>query len=585
MRFDPRELLAKYEEEKRKRLQNHPEGNAQYIDASTVLAGYNQDPLVGATPNRSPIIEETDVLIVGAGFGGLLTAAALARRGVKNIKIIDKAGDVGGTWYWNRYPGAACDIESYIYMPLLEETGYIPSEKYAKGVEIFEHCQRIARHFDLYPHAIFQTEVKGVKWDDGAKRWQVITSQDDRISARYIVIAGGIMHKPKLPGIPNIEKFKGHSFHTTRWDYSYTGGAPSVPMDKLGDKRVGIIGTGATAVQVVPKLAECSKKLFVFQRTPSGVAVRNNKPTSEEWAKSLKPGWQEARMENFASIMVGEAWGEDLVQDGWTEIFGRNKGATLSSQEQQLYDFKLMEEIRARVDAIVPDKATAEALKPWYNRMCKRPCFHDEYLQAFARPNVTLVDTAGKGIDRMTENGPVVNGTEFPLDVLIYASGFEMSTSYNKRLGFEIFGRNGHSLTDAWVNGPRTLHGAMTNGFPNLIMLGTTQGGYTVNFSHLLTRIADHASWIVSYCLENKVATIEPTVEAEKKWWEEVLGQIANSPGSSECTPGYYNNEGAEPDQYTLKSSPYSGRYSSFFEILQHWRSSEPLDGVKLTFQ
>jgi cation diffusion facilitator CzcD-associated flavoprotein CzcO len=290
------------------------------------------------------------------------------------------------------------------------------------------------------------------------------------------------MHKPKLPGIPEIEKFKGHSFHTTRWDYSYTGGGPSAPMDKLRDKRVGIVGTGATAVQAVPKLAEASKHLFVFQRTPSGVAARNNKPTSAEWTKSLKPGWQEARMDNFASIMVGEAWDEDLVQDGWTEIFGRNKGTALSTQDQQLYDFMLMDQIRARVDAIISDKATAEALKPWYNRLCKRPCFHDEYLQAFSRSNVTLVDTAGKGIDRMTEDGPIVNGKQYPLDVLIYASGFEMGTSYNKRLGFEIYGREGRSLTDAWADGPRTLHGAMTNGFPNLIMLGTTQGGYTVNF-------------------------------------------------------------------------------------------------------
>jgi len=585
MQFDPEDLLVKYQEEKRKRLLNHPEGNAQYVDASSILGDYNRDPLVGTATDRAPIVAVTDVLIVGAGFGGLLTAAALARRGVRNIKIIDKAGDFGGTWYWNRYPGAACDIESYIYMPLLEETGYIPSEKYAKGVEIFEHCQRIARHFDLYPNAIFQTEVKGLKWENDSMHWRVNTSHDDSILARYVVIAGGIMHRPKLPGISDIEKFKGHSFHTTRWDYSYTGGGPTAPMDKLRDKRVGIVGTGATAVQAVPKLAEASKHLFVFQRTPSGVAVRNNQPTSAEWAKSLKPGWQEARMENFASIMVGRAWDEDLVQDGWTEIFGHNKGAVLSPQKQQLYDFKLMNEIRARVDSIVPDKATAEALKPWYNRMCKRPCFHDEYLQAFARPNVTLVDTAGKGIDRMTEAGPVVNGKEFPLDALIYASGFEMSTSYTKRLGFEIYGREGRSLTEAWADGPRTLHGAMTNGFPNLIMLGTTQGGYTVNFAHLLTKIADHASWVLDYCLSNKIATIEATAEAEDKWWEEVFGEIANSPGSSECTPGYYNNEGAVPDKYTLKSSPYSGEYSRFFEILRNWRSTQPLDGVRLTFQ
>ena len=585
MQFEPEELLAKYDEEKRKRLQNRPEGNAQYVDVSSVLGDYNQDPLAGTIADRAPIGADTDVLIVGAGFGGLLTAAALSRRGVRDIKIIDKAGDFGGTWYWNRYPGAACDIESYIYMPLLEETGYIPTEKYAKAVEIFEHCQRIARHFDLYPKAMFHTEVTRVEWVDASHRWQVSTNRGDTISARFVVIAGGIMHKPKLPGIPNIAAFKGKSFHTTRWDYSCTGGGPTAPMDKLHDKRVGIIGTGATAIQAVPKLAEASRHLFVFQRTPSGVAPRNNKRTSPAWATSLEPGWQAARMDNFASIMVGEAWDDDLVDDGWTEIFRHNKGDSLSPEDQQLYDLQLMNAIRARVDEIVPDKATADALKPWYNRLCKRPCFHDEYLQAFARPNVTLVDASGRGIERMTEHGPVVNGEEFKLDVLIYASGFDMSASLIKRVGFEIYGRNGRSLTDAWSQGPRTLHGALANGFPNLIMLGTTQGGYTVNFSHLLTKISDHASWIVSYCLRKNVATIEPTKDAEDDWWEEVFAELANSPGSSDCTPGYYNNEGAAPDLYTLKNSPYSGGYARFFDILHKWRMAEPLGGVTLTFQ
>ena len=589
MRSIPDELLAKYEEEKQKRLKLHPEGPAQYIDISSVLDDFRRDPFVEPGYNRQPIVDDVDVLVVGAGFGGLLTGAALVRQGIQNIRIIDKAGDFGGTWYWNRYPGAGCDIESYIYMPLLEETGYVPSEKYAKAVEIFEHCQRIARHFDLYPKAIFQTELKGLHWQEVAQRWQVATSRDDSISARFVIIAGGVMHKPKLPGIPGIERFEGRSFHTTRWDYACTGGSPSTPMDKLGDKRVGVIGTGATAIQVVPKLAEVAKELFVFQRTPSGIGVRANMPTDPEWARSLKPGWQRERMDNFAWIMAGNAWDKDLVNDGWTEIFRANQGKSLSRQDQQLYDLALMDGIRARVDEIVPDKATAEALKPWYNRLCKRPGFHDEYLQAFARSNVKLVDTAGKGIDRMTKNGPVVDAKEYPLDILIYASGFEMSTSYISRLGFEIYGREARSLTEAWAQGARTLHGVMTHGFPNLMMIGTIQGGYTVNFSHLLTELSNHVSWIVGSCLDRKVSAIEPTLEAEDKWWEIVLEQLPKGlfpgPYGSECPPSYHNNEGKVPELAAIRSSPYNGGYARFFEILRDWRSGETLEGVKLTSQ
>jgi cyclohexanone monooxygenase len=171
------------------------------------------------------------------------------------VRIIEKGGNFGGTWYWNRYPGAACDIESYVYLPLLEETGFIPLEKYSKGQEILEYSKAIARHFALYRDALFQTEVTDLSWDDEAQRWIVSTERGDKIRARFVAMANGPLHRPKLPGISGIETFKGHSFHTSRWDYDYTGGDPSGGLTRLADKRVGLIGTGATAVQCVPPSA------------------------------------------------------------------------------------------------------------------------------------------------------------------------------------------------------------------------------------------------------------------------------------------------------------------------------------------
>jgi cyclohexanone monooxygenase len=288
------ELREKYRIEREKRLR--ADGNAQYQPLNEANERLNADPYVEPGFTRDPVIDTIDVAIIGGGFGGMMTGARLRQQGIDSFRIIEKGGDFGGTWYWNRYPGAACDVESYCYLPLLEETGYMPTEKYAKAPEIFAYCQLLGRHFDLYEGALFQTEVRDVDWNDQTQRWTVTTSRGDQLSARFVVIAGGVLHKAKLPGIPGIETFAGHSFHTSRWDYAYTGGGPLEPMTQLADKRVGIIGTGATAVQAVPKLAESAEQLYVFQRTPSTVGARNNRPTDPDWFASLKPGWQRERI-------------------------------------------------------------------------------------------------------------------------------------------------------------------------------------------------------------------------------------------------------------------------------------------------
>jgi cyclohexanone monooxygenase len=580
----PEALKEKYRVEREKRLRS--DGATQYIELGDVFRDIDADPYVEPGFTRDPIVIETEVAIVGGGFGGMLSAVRLRQAGVKDIHIIEKGADFGGTWYWNRYPGAACDVESYIYLPLLEETGYIPTEKYAKAAEIFAHCQRIGNQFDLYRGALFQTLVTDAAWDATSGRWQVKTNRGDTLSARFLVIAPGILHKAKLPGLPGIQSFKGHSFHTSRWDYGYTGGSPIEPMNKLGDKRVGIIGTGATAVQAIPKLAESAKELYVFQRTPSAVGVRANRATDPEWAKSLQPGWQEARMRNFIAIVTGVKQEEDLVADGWTEILGGDVPLAASNPDvegRQKADFAKMETLRARIDQTVTDKATAEALKPWYNTMCKRPCFHDEYLEAFNRPGVRLVDTSGKGVERITEKGVVVDGHEYEVDCLIYASGFEVTTEMTRRLGFDLSGKNGIKLSDAWQASLATLHGFLVRDFPNLVLVTTAQGGQGINFVQVLDEQAKHVAYILSRCLNEDVHAIEPKEEATQEWMSSLLSHVmALAMFNIECTPGYFNNEGSM-DPGKIRQVPFMGPTLDFFEILKNWREAGDMKGLEIT--
>jgi cation diffusion facilitator CzcD-associated flavoprotein CzcO len=587
--FDPDALHAKYIEERDKRMR--ADGNAQYRDLSGLYEDFDKDPYVEPGFTRDPIRQEVDVCVVGGGLGGMMAAAELRRRGIANVKIIDKAGDFGGTWYWNRYPGAACDVESYIYLPYLEETGYIPVEKYSKATEIFAHCQRIARHFDLYPMAMFQTHVDDVRWDEASARWQVTTDRGDKLAARFTVIAGGVLHKAKLPGIPGIETFQGQSFHTSRWDYAITGGSPAEPMDKLAGKKVAIIGTGATGIQAVPKLGEAAGHLYVCQRTPSGVGVRANAPTDPEWVQSLQPGWQQERMDNFTAVVSGDTFEKDLVGDGWTEIFrelqGLGGGRTdIPPEEQQLADYRAMEAIRQRIDEVVADNATAEALKPWYNRMCKRPCFHDEYLPTFNRPNVTLLDTDGRGVERITENALVVGGKEYPVDVIIFASGFEVASDYTRRLGFDVHGRNELAMSTDWKqNGPHTLHGIFAHNYPNLLMFSTTQGGNSINFVHTMHELAVHAASVVDQSIKEGVRTIEATPEAEEAWWNEVaMHLMRNALFLTECTPSYYNGEGSR-DPSAIKSAAYFGGTMAYVNILRDWRQQGTMPGLEKTLQ
>jgi cation diffusion facilitator CzcD-associated flavoprotein CzcO len=591
--FDPEALRAKYREERDRRVR--ADGSQQYVEVQGDFSRYIDDPYVDPGFTREPVNDDVGVLIIGGGFGGLLAGARLREAGVQDIRMIEKGGDFGGTWYWNRYPGAQCDIEAYIYLPLLEETGYIPKEKYSYAPEIMEHSRRIAKKFDLYRDVLFQTQIKEIKWDEEAAKWIVTTDRGDHMRARFVVMSNGPLNRPKLPGIPGIDDFKGHTFHTSRWDYGYTGGDTTGNLHKLADKRVAIIGTGATAVQCVPYLAKDAQHLYVFQRTPSSVDERGNRPTDPEWVKTLTPGWQKRRMDNFNILVSGGVQDEDLVGDGWTDIFRKiggllpaNLGPDVTPRERgrmvELADFKKMNQVRDRVDRIVKDKKTAEALKPWYRQFCKRPTFNDEYLPSFNRPNVTLVDTQGRGVDRITEKGLVFDGVEYEVDCIIFGTGFEVGTAYTRRAGFEIYGRDGKTLTEHWANGLKTLHGFYSSGFPNCFHMGITQNGLTANFPHMLEEQARHITELIQQTKAQEAQTLEPTPEAEAEWVATIKEKaIHNQRFLRECTPGYYNNEGKPTESTGLFGEQYGGGPVEFHDIIRKWRSDGQLKGLKLT--
>jgi|TARA_R110002110_G_scaffold87661_3_gene228247 cyclohexanone monooxygenase len=589
--IDKEALRSKYLEERDKRLRR--DGNEQYVELTGQFAKYLEDPYVEPI-EREPLHDEVTFAFIGGGFAGLLAGAKMRQAGVDDIRIIEKGGDFGGTWYWNRYPGAQCDTASFVYMPLLEETGHMPSEKYCKGPEILDHCRRIGEHFDLYEKAVFSTEVTSLNWDEAASRWIIKTNRGDEMRAKFIAMGTGPLHRPKLPGIAGIDTFGGHTFHTSRWDYEYTGGNPAgAPLDGLTDKRVGIIGTGATSVQCIPHLARAAKELFVFQRTPSSIDVRNNHSIDPEWFDTLEPGWQQRWLVNFTTLQTGGFVDEDLVKDGWTDISKRIRDKLFSADPPEFTpeamerayhdsDDEKMTEVRARVDQVVDDEITAEKLKPWYRQLCKRPCFHDEYLLAYNEPGTYLIDTDGKGVDRIDETGLWANGEHFELDCLIYASGFEVGTEYARRSGFETVGRDGLTLSEYWADGMSSLHGIHMQGFPNLFMVQPTHGANLIsNIPHNLIERGNTIAAIVRHAVDIDADQVEVTPEAEAAWMQRLISGGRQFAGNPDCTPGYYNNEGQEagPGDIVNRLGFPEGP-TAYFEYIADWRSSGEFAGL-----
>jgi len=583
-------LRTRYAHERDKRLR--PDGNDQYLQLKGQFGHYLEDPYTEQV-DREPKRDHVTFAFVGGGFAGLVTAARLKDAGIDDVRIVEKGGGFGGTWYWNRYPGAQCDTAAMIYMPLLEETGHMPTELYAHAPEILEHCDRIGKIYGLHDSALFHTEVTDLEWDADQSRWIVRTNRGDEFTAQFIGMGTGPLHVPKLPGIPGIESFRGHSFHTSRWDYAYTGGDPAgAPMDRLADKRVAIIGTGATAVQCIPHLAQACRELFVFQRTPSSVDVRGNRPMDPQWfADVATPGWQQRWLDNFcANMSADELPAEDLVNDGWTDLNKRIRRKLTAprsepaSIEDLLFDWEAadhekMSDIRARVDTIVADSATAQKLKAWYRQLCKRPCFHDEFLSAFNVPSVHLVDTDGGGVERITPSGVLVADVEYPVDCIIYASGFEVGTAPIRRYGFDLTGRAGVRLSEYWSGGMRTMHGVHVNGFPNAFHVQLWQGGtFVANVPHNLNDAAKSVAAIVKHMTDHGYREVEVSRSAEDAWLQQLPPNAIFISFLANCTPGYYNNEGSG-------SSPLFGAYQhgapAYFRYIEEWRNSGEFAGLE----
>ena len=592
--FDPDALAERYAAERDKRIRADAEAQFVQLSHDSPFTNKYLEEVPYCKPlDRAPLTDQREVIVIGGGWVGMLTAARLVEAGITDVRIVESGGDFGGTWYWNRYPGAQCDIESYSYLPLLEETGYVPKLRFSYASEIYEHAQRIGRHFDLYKDAVFQTWVTELRWLEDESMWLVATNRGDEMRARHVCLGTGPANRPRLPGIPGVEKFKGHSFHTCRWDYDYTGGGPDGGLTGLADKTVAIIGTGATAVQCVPALGAGAKQLYVFQRTPSSVDVRNNAKTDPEWAKNLKPGWQKERQKKFGEAFLGGPIDPAFADDGWTRLT-RNLSELASQTEGkvpglvQIADFKTMEEIRGLVDDTVQDPEVAEKLKAYYNQFCKRPTFNDFYLDTFNRPNVELVDvSATQGVEAITENGIVANGKEYAVDCIVYASGFEITSSYERRLGIPIFGVGGKSIYEHWQEGMRTMHGLMVSDFPNLFLCG---GGFVfqlgANYAHGIDVQAGHVAYTITELRNRGVKAANVSVAAEERWIADQLetkgGGFVLGGSPDTCTPGYYNQEGTTQRYRNVRRETYSKGVGAYMKLLRQWRDDDELEGLEL---
>ncbi len=596
-------LKAKYALERDRRMRK--EGQAQYVKPVDDFAyTYEGDPYT-PTAAREPVCRDIEVVILGGGWSGIVAGIQLRKAGIDDFCNIDHAGDFGGVWYWNRYPGLQCDNDAYCYLPLLEETGFMPSKKFTDGWEIREYAQDLCRRYKLYENALFHTLVESINWDEDLKRYHIRTRQGDDIRARHLIVANGLLNIPKLPGIPGIHGFKGHMFHTARWDYDYTGGEQKNPvLDRLADKKVAIVGTGATAIQLVPFLGKYAKHLYVIQRTPSCVDTRRNSETDPEWVESLRPGWQAARRANFHRG-ANERYLDrepDMIVDIWTEV-NRRLSDEFNAEERypdmaeyaerrDVMDFRVMERLRRRVDAIVQDPATAEQLKPYYRYQCKRPTSNDNYYETFNRPNVSLVDVSEtQGLQQLTEHGFIANGEEFDCDCIIFASGYEVTSDLDRRWGFaEFTGRNGLSMYDNWAGGYRTMHGVMTHGFPNLYLVGLNQGGLNSTLTQNFETQSEHIAYIIGEVQRRGAVAAEVSETAQSAYIQHLRDtEIDRTEWIRECTPSYFNNEG-QPDvdengneRYRFYlGEVYGPGWDAFVELLEDWRASGELAGLEL---
>jgi cation diffusion facilitator CzcD-associated flavoprotein CzcO len=384
--------------------------------------------------------------------------------------------------------------------------------------------------------------------------WHVGTNRGDVMRAKFVICANGTLSKPRMAKIDGIDTFGGESFHTSRWDYELTG----QDLENLKDKRVAIIGTGATAVQAIPNLGKNAKELFVFQRTPSSIDVRDDWETDPEWAKTLEPGWQAKRR---ARAIAGPQMTEE--QEAKRAAIPREE----KIRRQENANIDAMMRIHKRIDEVVEDDTTAQALKPWYMIMCKRPCFHNDYLPTFNLPTVTLVDTHGKGVTEINEKGPVFDGEQYEVDIIIYATGFEVQKTgiYN-----QISGEAGLDLDEKYEQGIRTVLGIHTAGFPNFFIMGGYQAFFAFNLTDVLNSQGEHIAECIDYVRNEGIHSIDPTPEIEEWWVQQVIENRGKTNRNKECTPGYYNFEGADNRR---QDGNFNGTMKQYLDFMAGVRS------------
>jgi cation diffusion facilitator CzcD-associated flavoprotein CzcO len=622
---DALQLENRYGEERAKRLRE--DGDSQFVDISLSekFHSFIEDPWIDpvAVKDAKTMFpgNRCQMIILGAGWGGLLYAIRMVQAGIspEDIRIVDSAGGFGGTWYWNRYPGLTCDIESYSYLPLLEETGYVPKHRYSEGEEIRNYANLAAEKWGVADSAVFQTKAETLVWHEDSKEWQVElvqkrTGQQPQtlnVRAQFVATVNGVINWPKLPGFPGILDYKGDIFHSSRWNYTLTGGSPADPsLTKLQGKSVAIIGTGATAVQIIPHLARWAKHVYVVQRTPAAVDDREQWETDSEWFKQKvanATGWQRERLKNFHQHFTTEKQPEvNLVGDKWTGAVGMcaiagNAAGPKTMEELPAYMKKLhsldaprQDRIRKRVENVVKDPAVAKKLQAWYPTWCKRPAFHDEYLDTFNRDNVTLVDTDGKGLDRLTTDSIVSGDHSYPVDIVICATGFRapFTGSPAQKANMTIIGTNGVSMGEEWARkGPSTQHGVLDANFPNLFLSGPWQASNSPNYLFNVDALARQSAYILAQARQragSKPFAVTVSAAAAENWGMQVLMRSAPMAAIVGCTPGYFNVEGGidrTPPEFQMimaRSGLWGHGIEDFMRVIEAWREEGSMQGIEV---
>jgi cation diffusion facilitator CzcD-associated flavoprotein CzcO len=478
-------------------------------------------------------LNEFDAVVIGAGFSGLYMLYRLRELGMAT-RVYEAGEGVGGTWYWNRYPGARCDSPSvhysYSFSPELEQE-WEWTERYPRQPEILRYLNHVADRFDLRRDIQFNTRVTSVVYDSDTRRWAIQTDQGDHVSARYCITAVGCLSTPNTPPFKGLDAFAGQIYHTSRW--------PHDGVDLTG-KRVGVIGTGSTGIQAIPQIAKQADHVTVFQRTPNYSIPARNRPLTTEEKASIKANYRQLRQTDRESAIgitlesstqsaleVTPEERQKRLEERWgVGGFGMLGVFTdvITNLEANTYvaDF-----VRAQIAQMVHDPETATLLMPRdYPIGSKRICIDTEYFETYNRDNVTLVDVRKSPIEEITPTGLRTKDAEYELDVIVFATGFDAMTG--SLFNLNMRGKNGLALKEKWAAGPRTYLGLMTADFPNLFMI-TGPGSPSV-LSNMTVSIEQHVEWItdcIRYMLEHNFTSIEPQVEAEDAWVAHV-NELAN---------------------------------------------------------